>query len=179
MWNLKEIDNSWTLFLDRDGVINRKRDNDYVKNLSEFEWLPNAVESIVQFGKKFGLIIIVTNQQGIGKGLMSENDLNQIHSHLKNEIEKAGGRIDAIYFAPQLKSENSSMRKPETGMAQKAKTEFKNIDFSKSIMVGDSLHDMDFGKRLGMKTIFISSEITTHQWIDLCFQNLNEVAVSL
>lgn len=176
MLNSGTIDKSWTLFLDRDGVINKKIDNDYVRNVNQFEWLPGAIEAIVSLSKKFGRIIIVTNQQGIGKKWMTENDLESIHQYLKTEIEKAGGHIDAIYFAPQLKGENSPMRKPETGMALQAKKDFPEIDFKKSIMVGDSLHDMDFGKRMGMKTVFISASVNQNEWIDETLGGLKQMA---
>ena len=72
---LSKIDNSWTLFLDRDGVINRKLEGDYVKTIEEFEFLPNSLKAIVAFSNYFHKIIVVTNQQGISKKLMTENDL--------------------------------------------------------------------------------------------------------
>jgi histidinol-phosphate phosphatase family protein len=161
MINFKEIDNSWTLFLDRDGVINKKLDNDYVKTINEFEFLPFAEESIAAFSNIFGRIIIVTNQQGIGKGLMTEADLVSVHQHLKNKIMLSNGHIDAIYHAPKLASENSSMRKPNIGMALKAKENFPAIDFNKSIMVGDSVSDMLFAEKAKMKKVFISKEKNT------------------
>lgn len=153
-----KIDKSWTLFLDRDGVINKKRENDYVKTLDELELLPGAVKSIVDLSKIFGRIIIVSNQQGIGKKLFSVESLNQIHDFITMQVEKKGGRIDAIYFAPQLATENSVMRKPQIGMAIQAKKNFNEIDFSKSIMIGDSPSDMEFAKRTKMKSILISEE---------------------
>ena len=131
---LSKIDNSWTLFLDRDGVINRKLEGDYVKTIEEFEFLPNSLEAIVAFSNYFHKIIVVTNQQGISKKLMTEDDLSKVHNHLLNEVEKLNGRIDAIYHAPQLESENSIMRKPNTGMAYLAQKEFPSIEFSKQEM---------------------------------------------
>lgn len=154
------IDPSWTLFLDRDGVINERLPEDYVKTVSEFKFLPGVVESIAAFSKIVGKIIVVTNQQGISKGLMTKTDLEAIHQFFKNEIHQHGGRIDAIYVAPQLASENSIMRKPAIGMALQAQQDFPEIDFEKSIMVGDTLSDMEFGKRAGMKTIWIGTSAT-------------------
>jgi histidinol-phosphate phosphatase family protein len=154
---LSKIDNSWTLFLDRDGVINKKLDGDYVKTVDEFEFLKNSLESIIGFSRYFHKIIIVTNQQGIGKKLMTEDSLTIVHDHLKNEIEKNGGRIDAIYHAPKLASENSIMRKPNTGMAIAAQKEFPSIDFTKSIMIGDSISDMEFAENAGMNSVFIGT----------------------
>lgn len=155
---IANIDSEWTLFLDRDGVINKKIDNNYVKQISEFEFLANALNAIVFFSKIFGRIIVVTNQQGIGKGLMTDQDLHLVHQYLSDSVSKAGGKIDAIYYAPQLAKENSILRKPNIGMGSKAKEDFAEIDFNKSIMVGDSLSDIEFGKRLQMKTVFISQK---------------------
>jgi len=153
---LLSIDRSWTLFLDRDGVINKKIDDDYVRDLSQFEWLEGVKESLVKLSRLFGKIFIVSNQQGVGKKLMTMEHVEAIHNHIIRTIHDLGGRIDQIYFAPQLKEENSPMRKPGIGMAIQAKKDFPEIDFSKSIMVGDSMSDIEFGKKAGMKTVFIT-----------------------
>ena len=155
---ISAIDRSWTLFLDRDGVINRHRPNDYVKNVTEFEMLPGAPEALATLAPIFGRIIVVTNQQGIAKGLYTTQDLNQIHAHMLRALEQAGGRIDRIYFSPHLDKDNSPMRKPGIGMALGAKNDFPEIDFSRSIMVGDSAHDIEFGRRAGMYTMLISTD---------------------
>ena len=166
---LSKLDNSWTLFLDRDGVINKKRDGDYVKKVSEFEFLPHSLESIVGLSTYFNKTIVVTNQQGIGKKIMTEEHLSDVHNHLKMEVTKAGGKIDAIFHAPQLASENSILRKPNTGMALLAQKEFPSIDFQKSIMIGDSVSDMEFAKNAGMTAIFIG-ENQTHY----CIKSLHD-----
>lgn len=155
--NLKipKIDTSWTLFLDRDGVINKKIVGDYVKSIDEFQFLPYALEAIKVFSSHFHKIVIVTNQQAISKGLMTEEDLNKVHQHLIQEVQNLGGRIDAIYFAPQLVEENSMMRKPNIGMALQANEEFPSINFKKSIMIGDSISDMEFAKNANMFGILI------------------------
>jgi histidinol-phosphate phosphatase family protein len=152
---IPKIDTSWTLFLDRDGVINKKLDGDYVKTIDEFEFLPYALESIKLFSSHFHRVVIVTNQQGISKRLMTEDDLHKVHQHLLQEVQNFGGRIDAIYHAPQLAEENSIMRKPNIGMALQAKEEFPSIDFKKSIMVGDSISDMEFAKNANMFAVLI------------------------
>ena len=152
---IPKIDISWTLFLDRDGVINKKLDGDYVKTIDEFEFLPYALEAIKLFSSHFHRVVIVTNQQGISKRLMTEDDLHKVHQHLLQEVQNFGGRIDAIYHAPQLAEENSIMRKPNIGMALHAKEEFPSIDFKKSIMVGDSISDMEFAKNANMFAVFI------------------------
>ena len=156
-----------SLFLDRDGVINRQIIGGYVTKLEEFEFLPNVLEALVLLAKKFDRIIIVTNQQGIGKGIFSEADLEKIHQYMLAKITNAGGRIDKIYVSPHLESENSPNRKPNIGMALQAKRDFPEIDFSRSIMAGDSLIDMQFGKNAGMKTIFLSKSISLPKEISI------------
>ena len=150
-------DKTWTLFLDRDGVINRRPPGDYVKQWSEFMFLPGVPGALAQLSKIFGRIIIVTNQQGIGKGLMTYEDLQTIHRRMVNEIEKAGGRIDAIYYCPDLEEKPDNCRKPAKTMAVKAKNDFHDIDFTKSIMAGDTENDMLFGKNAGMTTVLINT----------------------
>lgn len=151
--NLK-ITKEWTLFLDRDGVINRRIIDGYVTRPEEFEFLNNVPESIATLSGIFNRIIVVTNQQGIGKGLYTTEDLKQVHEKMLRGVENAGGKISAVYFAPQLAAENSPMRKPGIGMALKAREDFPEIDFSKSIMVGDSKSDMEFALAAGMIAVF-------------------------
>ena len=153
-----KIDKSWTLFLDRDGVINVRLVDDYVKNIGEFEFLPGVLDAFKIFAEKFGRIIIVTNQQGVGKGLMTMRDVDEVHAFMKQEIESRKGRIDAIYVCPQLKTDPNNFRKPSPKMAFMAQHDFPEIDFEKSIMIGDSNSDIEFGKNAGMNTILIGDE---------------------
>lgn len=157
----KDIDSSWTLFLDRDGVINVRIIDGYVRNIDEFHFLPGVLDAFRRFSEVFGRIIIVTNQQGVGKGIMSEADVEKVHSYLKSAVEGSNGRIDGIYFCPQLKTEPDNYRKPSPKMALMAKADFPEIDFSKSVMVGDSETDIEFGQNAGMHTVFIGNETTT------------------
>lgn len=151
------IDKAWTLFLDRDGVINERIVGDYVKNVGEFHFLPGVKEAIASLSNHFGKIVVVTNQQGIGKGKYTHEDLAAIHQFMKTEVESANGRIDAVFYAPNLASENSPLRKPGIGMALNAKKIFPQIDFSRSIMVGDTASDMQFARNAGMKAVFCCS----------------------
>lgn len=153
-----KIDKSWTLFLDRDGVINVRLIDDYVKNINEFEFLPGVLDAFKIFTEKFGRIIIVTNQQGVGKGLMTLQDVDTVHQFMTKEIEAQKGRIDAIYVCPQLKSDPDNFRKPSPRMAYMAQHDFPEIDFDKSIMIGDSNSDIEFGKNAGMYTLLIGDE---------------------
>lgn len=166
------IDNSWILFLDRDGVINRRIIDDYVKNINEFDFLPGTLEAIAKFTEKFGRIFIVTNQRGIARGLMSKEDLAVVHEYMLKHIEEAGGKIDEIYFCPHDRDEDCGCRKPAPGMAHRAKKEFPEVDFSKSIMVGDSDSDIGFGKNAGMVTV----KITTEEYDGLKAESLQDFA---
>ena len=156
-----KIDRGWTLFLDRDGVINRRIVGGYVKEWTQFEFLPGVLEAISKFSALFGRIIVVSNQQGVGKGLMTEKEVEEIHRQMTEELLKSGGKIDAIYFSPHLESTGSVIRKPGIGMALRARKQFPGIKFKQSLMAGDSISDMRFGKRVGMKTVFLSPENVT------------------
>lgn len=170
------IDKTWTLFLDRDGVINHRLIDDYVKHPGEFEFLSGAPEAVAEFSKRFGRIVVVTNQQGIGKGLYSEADLAAVHEKMHAGFAAKNAKVDAVYFAPQLSRENSPMRKPGIGMALKAKEEFPEIDFSKSIMVGDSGSDLDFAANAGMFAVFVGEEIPAGRKAELCVNSLTAFA---
>ncbi len=148
----------WTLFLDRDGVINRRLVGRYVRNWEAFDFIEGVIESLVRFNSVFEHIVVVTNQQGIGKGIMSELDLEQLHDKMCRAVRDSGGRIDRCYYCPKLAKENPPCRKPNTGMALQAQSDFPEIDFRKSVMVGDSLSDMEFGYRLKMHTVLITTK---------------------
>jgi histidinol-phosphate phosphatase family protein len=154
---LSQINKSWTLFLDRDGVINRRPVDDYVKSWDEFEFLPGVLEALKTLSGIFGKIIVVTNQQGVGKGLMTIENLAVIHQKMIAEIENNGGRIDAVYFCPSLKDEPENCRKPGTAMAELAMKDFPELVLKKTIMAGDTESDMVFGRNAGMKTVFINT----------------------
>lgn len=155
---LKNINSKWTLFLDRDGVINKRIYGGYVSTVNEFHFLPGVLESLSFFAEIFDKIIVVTNQQGVGKGIMSEKRLADIHNYMINTVKVNKGRIDAVYWCPDLVQKSNNCRKPGIKMAEMAKRDFPDIDFSKSIMVGDSKSDMEFADKLGMFKIFVSKE---------------------
>lgn len=173
--DLKNIDKSWTLFLDRDGVINHEKHKDYIHNWDEFQFYDGAKEAIALFTKKFNRIIIVTNQRGIGKGITRMEDVKLIHKNMSAEIVKAVGKIDAVYFCPDV-DDTSPDRKPNPGMGLKAVKDFPDIDLSKAIMIGNTISDMQFGRNLGLKTIFLP---TTRPEVDLNDSRIDAVYESL
>ncbi len=156
--NIHNIDSSWTLFLDRDGVINKRLPGQYVKHISDFDILPGVLETIAYFSKFFGRIIIVTNQQGIAKGLLSADDVHCVHDFLRKRVRATGGRIDRIYFCGDWADAIPNCRKPHPHMALQAQKDFPEIEFSKSIMVGDMPSDIAFGQELGMITIWVQED---------------------
>lgn len=149
------INEDWTLFLDRDGVINVRIIDGYVTKTEEFEFLPDVIKAFKIFKNKFKHIIVATNQQGVGKGLMTIEKVEKIHEYMIQQVRENGGNIDKVYFCPQLKSVPDNYRKPSPKMAFSAQKDFPDIDLSKSIMIGDMNSDIEFGKNAGMKTIFI------------------------
>lgn len=157
-----QVDRSWTLFLDRDGVINLHFPKDYVKDWNEFFFLEGAIDAIVRLSSVFGKIIVVTNQQGVAKGKMTEEMLQAIHFNMLSEIEAAGGRIDSIYAATVMADNDpEGIRKPRIGMALQAQRDFPGINFARAIIVGDSISDMQFGRNAGMYTILVSDREST------------------
>lgn len=172
---LNKIDTNWTLFLDRDGVINKRLPNDYVKHISEFEFLPEVLEGIGILSRYFGVIVVVTNQQGIGKGIMTEEALLGIHQYMLSEVFAHGGRIDHVFYCPELASTDAPCRKPNTGMAFQAKAMFPEIDFKNTVMVGDSPSDIKFGNRIGAQCIGIGREADA----ELSFLSLIDFARAL
>jgi D-glycero-alpha-D-manno-heptose 1-phosphate guanylyltransferase len=173
--NLRAIDKSWTIFLDRDGVINEERIGKYVLNWGGFVFSAGVLKAFQILGKKFGRIIIVSNQRGVGKLLMTENDLLNINREMQKEVETTGSKIDKIYYCTE-KDSTCFNRKPNPGMAIQAINDFPDINFSKSIMVGNKPGDMRFGRAAGMFTVFITTtnpdQIFPHPDIDLLYPDL-------
>jgi len=153
-----------TLFLDRDGVINVKLDGRYVQNSDEFEFMPGAETAIAKLSKKFERILIVTNQQGIAKGIMSADDLNNLHQYMLQQLESEV--IEKIYYCPHLAAENCSCRKPNPGMIQQAISDFSAIKIENSYLVGDSDTDILAGEKMGLITVKVDNEYTLSKWCD-------------
>jgi histidinol-phosphate phosphatase family protein len=153
---LTQIDSSWSLFIDRDGVINKRIPNDYVVVWEQFMFHEGVLDAFSLFNQLFRHVFIVTNQQGIAKGLMTEIDLAILHHKMLSAIEEAGGRVDRIYHCPSLSTDNDPLRKPLPGMGLLAKKDYPDVDFSKTIILGDTKGDMGFGRNLGIITMLVS-----------------------
>ncbi|MEC9209675.1 MAG: HAD family hydrolase [Bacteroidota bacterium] len=153
-----------TLFLDRDGVINKKLERRYIRNFSEFEFMPGALKAISKLSNVFTRIIIVTNQQGIAKGIISDVDLNTLHTQMEDKIKQSGGWINKIYYCPHLEESDCLCRKPKSGMIQQAIVDFSEIIIEHSYLVGDSDSDIEAGKRMNLKTVKVDNDYTLAKW---------------
>ena len=166
----------YTLFLDRDGVINHEQKDGYINHWNEFKFYDGVLEAIKIFAAKFDHIFIVTNQRGVGRGITNEEDLKLIHRNMAETIICAGGNIDKVYYCTDIE-DSSPNRKPNTGMALQAKKEFEQIDFKKSVMVGNTASDMQFGRNIGAYTVFLTTtrpeeKDNNRQLIDQFFPDL-------
>jgi histidinol-phosphate phosphatase family protein len=181
LFSINNINKTWTLFIDRDGVVNDEKHLDYVHTWDEFQFYKGVKEAFKIFNKKFGIIIMVTNQRGVAKGLTKLEDLHLIHRNMMKEIKDAGGRIDKIYVCTDMESLN---RKPNPGMGLQALKDFQEIDLAKSIMIGNTLSDMKFGRNLGVAiNIFLPTtrkDIDVNDPdIDMVYKDLISVAEAL
>ena len=163
------LDKTWTLFLDRDGIINERIVDGYVTTIHEFVLKKDFLLAMPSLQSLFARIIVVTNQQGIGKGLMTFQEVEEIHQHIQKKLKTLSIDIDKFYICPHLAEANCKCRKPNIGMALTAQKDFPQIDFEKSVMIGDSLSDLLFGKRLNMKTVYIPSDFTKISTDDLSY----------
>ena len=154
------------VFLDRDGVINRKQpEDDYVKRWEEFEFLPGAIEALRLLARAGCRTVVVTYQRGIALGRMTAEAVDDIHARMRHALAEAGARIEAVYYCPH---DNGSCdcRKPGTGLFLRATRELPGVDFSRAIVIGDSVKDMQAGARLGCRTVLIADAETAAGRLD-------------
>ena len=146
------------VFLDRDGVINRKLpDGRYVTRWEEFEMLPGVAETIAAWNRSGRKVIVVSNQRGVALGLMTKAEVEAIHDRLRAELGRDGARLDAIYYCPHNRDE-CECRKPRTGMIEAAFRDFPSAEPKNSVLIGDARSDIECGSVAGMATIFIARD---------------------
>jgi len=154
------------VFLDRDGVINQDRD-DYVKNVDELKVYPFVPEAIKCLNDAGWPVFVVSNQQGVAKGLISEDDLGGMQKEISRQVESAGGHITSFYYCKHLASEKCACRKPQPGLILKAAKEH-GIDLGGSVMVGDTERDIIAGKSAGCKTVLVlTGKLTREDAVNL------------
>ncbi|HEX5652907.1 MAG TPA: HAD-IIIA family hydrolase [Chitinophagaceae bacterium] len=175
--DLSKIDKTWTLFLDRDGVINVDKQGSYIFSPEEFVFTEGGPALFKKLTERFGKILVVTNQRGVGRELMTEKTLNAIHQKMLEDINQAGGRIDEIYYCTSVHNDDPR-RKPNPGMAYQAKADFPGIDLTRAIVVGNNISDMKFGRNAGLFTVFVRSTKPDQPFpdpdIDLAVDSLEE-----
>ena len=152
-----------TVFLDRDGVINRKMpEGEYVRSWSDFHILPGVPAAIARLNRAGLRVLVVSNQRGVALGHYTIDDVERLHQSLQKLLEAHGAHIDAFYVCPHDRGQ-CSCRKPLTGLYERARADFPAIDPRTSVMIGDSLSDLQFGIRAGMSTIFIAGPAETQK----------------
>lgn len=143
------------VFLDRDGVINRKApEGQYITQWEDFELLPGVAEAVRRLNEAGFLVIVVTNQQCVAKGLLTETQLNSIHEKMVVALKRQGSVIDAVYYCPHEVEARCACRKPEPGMILEAARDYK-INLAESWMVGDCFKDVQAGRAAGCKAAWI------------------------
>lgn len=164
-----------TVFLDRDGVINAKApEGDYVKSWSEFNFLPGALDGLRALAEHGLRIVVVTNQRGIARGVMTEDDLADIHARMRSAVESAGGRIDAIYHCPHAGGCNC--RKPAPGMLYAAARDHPNLRLEHSALIGDRVHDMQAAAAVGARRVYLRGSDEPLPAVDHVADDLLEAA---
>jgi D-glycero-D-manno-heptose 1,7-bisphosphate phosphatase len=146
------------LFLDRDGVLNE--DRGYVSRWEDFRWIPGAREAVAAFNRAGWLVIVVTNQSGVGRGFYTEEAMHALHAQMREDLATAGGHIDAFYHAPQhpeapveaYRHPDPPLRKPNPGMILQALAEWP-IDPDASLLIGDKPSDLEAALRAGIRGV--------------------------
>jgi D-glycero-D-manno-heptose 1,7-bisphosphate phosphatase len=149
------LDRRWTLFLDRDGVLNRRLPGRYVRTPDELQLLPGVEEALRELRPRVGWMAVITNQQGIGRGLMTEDDLRLVHLALTERLRVHGVHLDGIYPCPHRDDEGCGCRKPAPGLVEAACRDHPGIDLGRAVMIGDSDSDVALGHALDLVTVLV------------------------
>lgn len=174
----------WCLFLDRDGVVNRQIVGDYVRRWQDFEWLPGAPLALKWLREWAPHMVVVTNQQGIGKGLMTAHDVAGIHHRLQSELAANGGLIDAFQVCPHLESAGCACRKPRPGLVLDWLAQQPDSEPSLSVMVGDSQSDLELAHSVatacgGCASVHIGGRTNWGAAADASFGSVWDFAVAV
>ena len=143
------------VFLDRDGVINYNR-SDHVKSWSEFEFLPGTLQALRSLAQLPWPIVVVSNQAVIGRGLVSQATIDDVHDRMLRIVEAAGGRIDAVFYCPHRHDEGCTCRKPSPGLLLRAAYELQ-LNLAKSYLIGDALTDILAANAVSCQPILVKT----------------------
>ncbi|MFH1459088.1 MAG: HAD family hydrolase [Candidatus Omnitrophota bacterium] len=150
------------IFLDRDGVINKNVKYEYVTSWAKFNFLPNVFEALKLLKDNEFKVIIISNQQGVGKGLYTEAALADMTERMLARIQSRGGKIHSVHYCPHLKEADCVCRKPKVGLFKQALVG-KSVDIKNTFFIGDTERDVETGKKLGCRTILVLSGNTESQ----------------
>lgn len=161
-----------TVFLDRDGVINLdpgdRTDTGYVASWDDFFFLPSVLKALRLFTEKSFKTVIISNQQGVGKGLFRDSDLDDITDRMLEEVKKAGAKIERVYYCRHLQDEKCACRKPEPGLFEQAKNDLGMKSLERCFYIGDTERDVEAARKAGLKVISVlsgkSSEKDIESW---------------
>lgn len=160
------------VFLDRDGVINRKpREGEYITSWDDFHILPGVADGIALLNRAKYKVVVVTNQRCVAKGQLSVKDLEEIHERMSQVLSRAGAKLDEIYYCPHDYKPPCNCRKPAPGMLLEAARKH-GIDLGSSWMIGDSEIDVQAGVNAGCKTARVLSESESSNDVDLTASSL-------
>ncbi len=144
------------VFLDRDGVVNQKpAQHEYVRNWSEFRFLPNIVDWIRLFKALDYLVIVISNQRGVARGIMTAEDVEAIHRNMTAELARQGAALDAIYYCPH-ENDACNCRKPLPGLVIEAQEKW-DIDLADSLLIGDSDSDEQLAENCGLRFVRVEN----------------------
>lgn len=177
-----------TLFLDRDGVINEQIIDGYVMSIDQFVFKDGVFEALRLLRTQVDKLILVTNQQCVGKGLCSMDCINEIHEWMQKQLRQQGCAFDGIYCCPHLASDHCACRKPRIGMIEQALRDFPDIDMRQAMMLGDSLSDIQMAQNAGIFPVHVGAvrhpefeqiqEITSIHYDSLLAFAQNEIKMS-
>ncbi len=153
-----------TVFLDRDGVINKER-SDYIKSISELEIFPDVAKNIELLKNAGFLVVVITNQSAINRGLITHEMVSQIHGSIQNYLKANGTYVDGFFYCPHKPDENCNCRKPKSGLLNNAILEL-NIDINSSWMIGDNDSDIEASTSIGCKAIKIDNNFSLDNAVD-------------
>lgn len=169
----KFFSNKKNILLDRDGVINVKPDKaNYVKKWSEWEWMPDAISSLKRLKEKGFNVYIISNQAGVGRGIMSEQDLQNIHDVMKSYIINADARIDDIFYCPHSWDAGCDCRKPKAGLFFQAQNKY-DFNLLETYYIGDDERDHEVANKAGCKFLMVSESSSLTKCIDKVFSEIN------
>lgn len=150
------------VFLDRDGVVIENREQ-YVRDWSDVEFLPGALEALARLSRTEYAVVLVTNQSAVGRGIISHSKALEVHEMILAEIQTHGGRVEGSFLCPHAPWENCPCRKPRPGLLLEAAMKLA-LDMSRSIMVGDALTDIEAGKQAGVgRCVLVRTGRGNHQ----------------